>query len=146
MGQFEIGLRKFAEKTELKINDVVRKIGLEVYSSVVMRSPVDTGRFRGNWNVSLANFDPSVSELTDKEGAASIANATVSIAEYKGGSIYISNNLPYAQVLEYGKYGTGASATVKTTRDGYSIQAPYGMVRITVVEFQEMVNKVVNSV
>ena len=130
MGQFEIGLRKFAEKTELKINDVVRKIGLEVYSSVVMRSPVDTGRFRGNWNVSLANFDPSVSELTDKEGAASIANATVSIAEYKGGSIYISNNLPYAQRLE----------------DGWSKQAPVGMLRITAVEFQDMVNKVVNSV
>ena len=130
MGQFEIGLRKFAEKTELKINDVVRKIGLEVYSSVVMRSPVDTGRFRGNWNLSLANFDPSVSELTDKEGAASIASASISIADYKGGSIYISNNLPYAQRLE----------------DGWSKQAPVGMLRITVVEFQEMVNKVVNSV
>lgn len=130
MGQFEIGLRKFAEKTELKINDVVRKIGLEVYSSVVMRSPVDTGRFRGNWNISLANFDPSFSELTDKEGAASIANATVSIAEYKGGSIFISNNLPYAQRLE----------------DGWSKQAPVGMLRITAVEFQDMVNKVVNSV
>ena len=130
MGQFEIGLRKFAEKTELKINDVVRKIGLEVYSSVVMRSPVDTGRFRGNWNVSLANFDPSVSELTDKEGAASIARASISIADYKGGSIYISNNLPYAKRLE----------------DGWSKQAPVGMLRITVVEFQQMVNKVVNSV
>lgn len=130
MGQFEIGLRKFAEKTELKINDVVRKIGLEVYSSVVMRSPVDTGRFRGNWNLSLANFDPSVSELTDKEGAASIASASISIADYKGGSIYISNNLPYAQRLE----------------DGWSKQAPVGMLRITVVEFQGMVNKVVNSV
>lgn len=130
MGQFEIGLRKFAEKTELKINDVVRKIGLEVYSSVVMRSPVDTGRFRGNWNLSLAGFDPSVSELTDKEGAASIANATVSIAAYNGGSIYISNNLPYAQRLE----------------DGWSKQAPVGMLRITAVEFQDMVNKVVNSV
>lgn len=130
MGQFEIGLRKFAEKTELKINDVVRKIGLEVYSSVVMRSPVDTGRFRGNWNLSLAGFDPSVSELTDKEGAASIARASISIADYKGGSIYISNNLPYAKRLE----------------DGWSKQAPVGMLRITVVEFQDMVNKVVNSV
>ncbi len=52
---------------------------------------------------------------------------------------WIINTLPYWPILEYVRYGTGQWAKVKTTRHGYSVQAPYGMVRVTVAEFHDVV-------
>lgn len=128
---FKLQLEKFAEKAGAKADLVVRKIVLEVYASLVYKSPVDTGRFRGNWNISMAGFDPTVRvEGFTKDSLPIIAKASHEVERYQGGRIYISNNLPYARRLE----------------DGYSKQAPAGMVRITVVEFQDMVDRVVKSV
>lgn len=128
---FKLQLEQFAEKAGAKAELAVRKVALEVYSSVVLKSPVDTGRFRGNWNISMGGFDRTVNpDSIDKTGTKGINAAAVTISRYLGGKIFISNNLPYARRLE----------------DGYSKQAPVGMVRITVVEFQDMVDRVVKSV
>lgn len=128
---FKLQLENFAEKAGAKAEVAVRKVALEVYSSVVLKSPVDTGRFRGNWNISMGGFDRTVNpDSLDKTGTKGINTAAVTISRYQGGKIFISNNLPYSRRLE----------------NGYSKQAPAGMVRITVVEFQDMVDRVVKSV
>lgn len=104
----------------------VRKIMLEVFTGVVMKSPVDTGRFRGAWVVSGRPYSPSDLDRFDKMGSETIREAVAKIRAmpFPGHPTYIINPLPYAQVLEYGR------------EDGSpgSMQAPQGMVRITLAE------------
>ncbi|KPA87067.1 hypothetical protein PF66_06412 [Pseudomonas asplenii] len=88
------------------------------------------GRFRGNWQVS---FDTAITGAIDRvdpggnatrdAGAALIQTFTIG-----KGTIWIMNNLPYGPRLEY---------------EAWSNQAPAGMVRISVTEFQAFVNRAV---
>ena len=121
MTTFALDLSKAIEKAKGQTEAVIKKAAFSVFQSVIQKSPVDTGRFRANWNISVGNPDLSTSEATDKTGSASIGKVASGIAQYKlaDGSIFLTNNLPYAMRLE----------------DGYSGQAPNGMVRLSIVEF-----------
>jgi hypothetical protein len=124
MGQFALDLAKFAEKAGRNADLVVRKVGIDVLSSVVLKSPVDTGRFRANWNVALGSPDYGTSEAADKSGGGAIARGVAGLSGFSAGGVaYITNNLPYAQRLE----------------NGWSDQAPAGMVRITIAQFSDFI-------
>jgi len=138
-------MEAFAKKTNNKIEDVVGAVCFQLSESIVLRTPVDTGRARANWIPSLNNVSRETSDETDKtDDASPTLNKVKPFAEKSAGKIfYLINNLPYIKVLEYGKYGTGPGATIKTTRDGYSIQAPYGMVRISTIRFRQALKKAI---
>ena len=121
MTTFALDLSKAIEKAKGQTEAVIKKAAFSVFQSVIQKSPVDTGRFRANWNLSVGNPDLSTSEATDKTGSASIGKVASGITQYKlsDGSVFLTNNLPYAMRLE----------------DGYSGQAPNGMVRLSIVEF-----------
>lgn len=123
---FSLDLARFAEKAGDKADLVIRKVGLELLSSVVLKSPVKSGRFRGNWQLGISSPDLDTSNAPDKTGAGAINRGAAELLSYQvGPTLYITNALPYANRLE----------------DGYSKQAPVGMVKITVVEFQGIVKK-----
>lgn len=121
---FALDLRKFVDSIpEEMVKPVVQKFALHALDGVVMKSPVDTGRFRGNWNVSVGRIDYSVSVETDKSGGATITKGAAVIEAAKPDQvIYISNNLPYSIALE----------------NGHSKQAPIGMVAVTFAELESM--------
>lgn len=126
-GQFTIDLQRFAKKANADVKQAIRKITLEAFKRVILRTPVDTGRARANW--SLSTGAPVTFSIVgeDKSGSATLKKTSdgVMVWECTGG-IFLSNNLPYIPVLEYGKDdGTPGSN-----------QAPNGMVRITVAEMQ----------
>jgi len=103
-------------------------VGMEVYSRLIIRSPVDTGRFRGNWMIATG-IEPQGADLNrfDKTGQTTIAGGTSNLLQFQTGqTIMIRNNLPYGPSLEY----------------GHSKQAPLGMVRITANELNEIVRNV----
>lgn len=120
--RWTIPLDKVVAEQKEQLHLTVRRITFEAFSRVVKRSPVDTGRFRANWNVSFGTPDytttPSVAQGRGDLQAAEALKSPV------GGVTYISNGLPYAQRLEY----------------GWSKQAPAGMVRVTVAEFDGLVS------
>jgi hypothetical protein len=107
---------------------IIQKITMEAFKRVILRTPVDTGRARANWSVSVAK--PQLSyEIAgiDKAGNKTISTATQTVNGWNcQGSIFMSNNLPYIGVLEYGK-ADGSPG---------SKQAPGGMVRLTIAEMQ----------
>lgn len=125
--------RRFAallQRVGDKADTVVRKSALDVLSAVVRRSPVDTGRFRGNWMTALQKIDTSTSAPDDKSGASSLARGQSVLGQFRPGqTIYLTNSLPYARRLEY----------------GWSQQAPQGMVRLSVVEFDQYLKRAVES-
>lgn len=127
MGWTGVSPAQWVTKTEQKMDLAVRKIALELFSRVILKSPVDTGRFRANWQVAIGSVPDGTLELTDASGTATISKATAATAGVQAGDvIYLVNNLPYAQRLE----------------DGYSGQAPAGMVGLTVQEFQRIVKQI----
>lgn len=158
---FALDISRFVEKAKANAETVVRGIGINLLVSIVDKSPVGNpevwaslnpvtdlesgktsiqrkapagyvgGRFRGNWQVS---FDlPATGETgkIDKDGGQTkqIGSAVIQTYSTGVGSIYLMNNVPYAQRLEY----------------GWSGQAPQGVVRITVAEFDAFVRKAVEE-
>ena len=108
---------------------------LQAVEGVVEKTPVDEGFARGSWVGTLNVAGTSPTDNSDRSGQSTINRAAAATASYNAGdTLIISSNLPYMPLLEFGGYGTGPTATDRTTRDGYSIQAPNGMVRITVRE------------
>ncbi|RAS34014.1 MULTISPECIES: HK97 gp10 family phage protein [unclassified Pseudomonas] len=106
----------FAGVVEEQLSQRVRVIAMSLLNEIVLRSPVDTGRFRGNNIVSVgapvytstANVDP-----TGAETIQSGARAVTGLEPYT--QVFIQNNLPYAGPLE----------------DGHSQQAPAGIYAVS---------------
>lgn len=88
------------------------------------------GRFRGNWQFSIDS--PATEELDriDPSGSEAITALITQVQALTiGQTAYIVNNLPYAIPLEY----------------GHSTQAPAGMVRVTLANFQRIVDEAIRN-
>lgn len=138
---FALQLQKFAEKAKANADLVVQKVTLDVAKSVIEKSPVGNpdlwkspappgyvgGRFRANWMFGDGKIDTTTTEEIDKAGTSTLTRLAAAIGASKAGGVtYISNSLPYAIPLEY----------------GHSSQVPpHAMVRGTVTEFQQYINR-----
>ena len=141
---FTSDFEKYAAKIGKSIDETGRAIALELMGSIIKDNPVDTGRAKGNWQTSIGSPKTGEISRTGEDGA--LAELDSAVAKFGAGKvIYLANNLPYIWRLEYGGYGTGPGATNKTTRDGYSVQAPYGMVRTNVARIQSIVSRAVQD-
>ncbi|QZI68673.1 HK97 gp10 family phage protein [Pseudomonas protegens] len=102
----------FANVVEDNIKTRVRVIAMAMLGEIVLRSPVDTGRFRGNNIVSIGSPVYAESAAFDKNGGGTLASGLSSLNGLEPFTqVFIQNNLPYAQRLE----------------DGHSKQAPAGI-------------------
>jgi hypothetical protein len=127
---FAAELAAFQRKADENMDLLVRNVTIEAANSVIEMSPVDTGRFRGNWQHGTNNANLVTTQEVDGTGAATKARIAASCANVvAGGDEFVTNNLPYAIPLEY----------------GHSQQAPAGMVRVTVARLQQLVNTALRS-
>lgn len=130
MPSFTQQLKTFATKTQTKETKVVRRAAIDVLGRLTLRSPVDTGRFRGNWVAGIDSVGVS-DDVEDKTGASTMQKGEATIMQVEAGkSVFLTNNLPYAKILEQGS----------------SAQAPAGMVGITVAEWPGIVEDAVDAV
>lgn len=89
------------------------------------------GRFRGAWMFSIGSPSAEQGTVVDPTGKLTLDAHKALIAAAKAGDVlYFQNNMPYAKRLE----------------QGWSKQAPLGMVALTVVEWQTIVDNVVNGI
>lgn len=162
-GNFSLDISKIVEKAKGRIDTVVVKVTADIFHDVIMASPVGNpknwegfvearasantyhwlekagfyqegyvgGRFKGNWAASAGSYKTEIYDVVDKNGGATVA-AAIAVAEKakSGGVVYLVNNLPYSQRLEY----------------GYSKQAPAGMVRVAITNYQSYVNNAVSNI
>tara|TARA_R100001440_G_C2521804_1_gene118953 strand:- start:1760 stop:2191 length:432 start_codon:yes stop_codon:yes gene_type:complete len=130
------------ENIEKLPEKVVRGTVLGMFSRIVKRSPVDTGRFRGNWQITIDA--PATGQLgADKGGGRAIAAAT-SVAQgqrFPANAYFITNNMPYGEKLEFGGYPTAPKNPTGKTQGGFSAQAPSGMVRVSIAEFEKVIKE-----
>lgn len=143
MDNFLEVINQWTVDTRETIDDILQTIVIMVGESVVTLSPVDTGRFRGNWQLSIDA--PSTSSLVryDQDGHVTLADITSKAKTFTAGQVaYIQNHVLYGNDLEYGLYN---GPTSKVTDEGFSRQAPAGMVRVTEAQFLEIVAEAVRK-
>ena len=121
---FAEGLQKRCDAAKEKAELVVRKTALELHTSLIDKSPVDTGRFRGNWMTATGAPQLATTASTAVPSGAEILQWNILQ------TLYITNSLPYAKRLE----------------DGWSKQAPFGMVSLTVQAFSDAFDKAIKEV
>lgn len=130
MADFAEQLRRITDGAKGKAEQLTRKAALEIASRLIQRSPVDTGRFRGNWFCGVGSASGVTTLDTDKSGEVTLGRISGSLEGWTAGqTIWLTNHLPYSYRLEH----------------GWSQQAPGGMVRITVAEFQHIVKTAAGS-
>ncbi|WP_095058031.1 HK97 gp10 family phage protein [Pseudomonas sp. Irchel s3f7] len=113
----------FAVQIDEEVSKRVRNIALALLGEIIEKSPVDTGRFRGNNIVSIGSpvytsttdVDPSGNE-TIRRGGAVLSG----LEPYT--QVFIQNNLPYAERLE----------------NGHSSQAPTGIYGLSFIGVSEV--------
>jgi len=123
---FSVRMRRRVREVEVGVDRIVRETALLCDRELVLTTPVDTGRARSNWQVSVGAAEteaiPAYSE--GEGGSTGAANAQAALDQGRaavagrgqGQTIFITNNLPYIGRLN----------------DGYSAQAPAGFVQTAV--------------
>ena len=126
---FSADLTAYINRTNCRASEVQRAVALQLTSSVITRTPVDTGRARGNWNAEIGRADNSTSDTrTASDAERQARQASDDFAP--GTVLFLTNALPYIRALEYGS----------------SRQSPRGMVRITAEEFAQAVRRAARNV
>lgn len=112
----------FADQIEADIATRVRVIAMAMLNEVVLRSPVDSGRFRGNNIVSIGAPVYTSTDNVDPSGSATINSGLSAMSGLEPFTVvYIQNNLPYAERLE----------------NGWSDQAPSGIYELAFIGVSE---------
>jgi hypothetical protein len=142
LAEFNKALKETAEKLlPQQVKLLQQKIALELLRRIVMKTPVDTGRARGNWQLTLKEraegevgediLDATAAGTGEQAQDANAVRAAGTVIEgaakvlrgLKPFSIcYITNNVPYIVYLE----------------EGSSKQAPQGMVALSLHEMLSM--------
>jgi hypothetical protein len=128
---FSSDIKKFAEKGKSGYNDAVNISLLNVSRSIIFMTPVDEGRARGNWFASLSSYPTATSDSK----AVNMSQVQAVTENAAGKVFYLTNNLPYIGKLEYGGYPNPSGGNKAI--NGFSTQAPKGMVRISIENFEQ---------
>lgn len=157
--------RATKELTEDQLVTAHRALTLQALTGVVQKTPVDTGRTRGNWQTTVGAPAQGELEIEDKTGSQAIANGRAAVEEIRPfGKSFITNNSPNIVVLEEGGYVPADPPTDEKSlkrrrasrskreraraqaatgneggtfvKGGFSMQAPQGMVAVTLEELK----------
>ncbi len=152
MAEWSLPLDRWADVQKDKINTARRIFAFEIFGKIVARTPVDKGAARQNWIVTLNSEDLSFDETKRKGGRVKSEGEEVIDSAKGDDSILIQNNAPYIGKLEYGGYpkepvrgGVTDKGEPKTV-NGFSRQAPNGMVGVTMASANQIFDKAVNAV
>jgi hypothetical protein len=141
---FSADITAFVKKAQGRADRVVKKVVIDLGTSIIMKNPVGNpdlwkspappgyvgGRSRANWQYGNGVMPSGSIDAVDQSGQKTIAALTAGVLTSDGASIHwIANSLPYINRLE----------------QGWSKQAPAGMVELTVTEFQQIVKRAANE-
>ncbi|EPN0450519.1 HK97 gp10 family phage protein [Salmonella enterica] len=169
---FTLDVKAFCEKAKKNPEIVMRQVSIKLFRAIILGSPVDTGRFRNNWFAAMGpNPSMETTNYTGKEGTAAINRMTRVVGESRGmgwTELTLTNNLPYATVIEFGGYPSGFTGPARPdasglasfvgpqklsgfvgpkrqreqkTINGFSKQAPQGVVRVNIARFNTLLNE-----
>jgi len=114
---------ELADKVMSEMKESIHSAISGTATATLRRTPVLTGQARGNWNFSVDTRDMTFYEKRVDPHLQYKPQEAIDVSfDSIGGVFYMINNVPYAQRLEY---------------EGWSDQAPSGMLRVSIVEFND---------
>lgn len=124
-------IENLSKRTMAKIQKIMKTAAMELFKSVIMMTPVDTGRAKGNWQCTMTRpADGIIEEIrNESETIKAMMDVVIKSSIQKG--IFLTNNLDYIQKLEYG---------------GSRRQAPQGMVRVSLKRIQEDLKEIIQDI
>lgn len=151
---FSEDIKAFAEKAKVDHEEFVLALLFKLNDLVIKRTPVDEGRARGGWIASTGS--PATGQgSADKTGNSTLSAANDVAAGAIGVVYRLTNNVEYIAVLEFGGYpdpvklGTYDKRTKQyeiRSKGGFSKQAPAGMVRVSVQELKNEVERIARGI
>lgn len=122
--QFNREVANFAKKlVPERVRTFQKKLVFEALKRIVNKTPVDSGRAQGNWQVTIGSKAEGKIDVTGESKKETIDKGLAAIASMKAYDvIYITNNVNYIVYLE----------------EGSSKQSPAGMVGVTLEELRQM--------
>lgn len=127
---------KISRRNKERMRLIAQESYVHVASSVITKSPVDTGLFRNNWFAGLNAPNVKTTSVTAKKGFGEKGGARftdflgLSASFDLGDQLFLTNSLPYARRLEF----------------GWSKQAPAGMVRVSVAGWPMIVERIARKI
>nr|DAS78005.1 MAG TPA: putative tail component [Caudoviricetes sp.] len=122
MSGFGSQISAWADAVRQKLDAAADEIVQETHRRLLDQTPVDSGDLKASWTQSVSVLP------TAFNGSTVTAKA--------GQVVYIATDKVYAPIIEYGLYPNPPKRPTGRTANGYSTQAPQGMVRITVTNMQ----------
>jgi len=136
---FSLDLTRATRNLSKNNERVVRGTWLGLVGRIIKSTPVANvslwenpdfgyvgGSLRGGWNVSIGAPDFTETGIIDTNGRGTQAKASAAMDGYRvGNPLYLTNPLPYAVAVE----------------NGWSSQAPVGMLRVNLAQTQSILNK-----
>jgi hypothetical protein len=140
---FADDIKKFAEKTNNTIDEVVVHFILDLSERVIVKTPVETGWAKNNWVATVGAPNTGVPNSADKLGQDALNGVLFTALSALGKVYYLTNNVEYINVLEYGGFPNPPKQGTGLTAGGFSLKAPRGMARLGVMAAKkEMMRKV----
>jgi len=143
---FTVDLKKWTNKTNVFVVEIIRESAADLFEEIIHRTPVGDpslwkskppadyipGNLQSNWQCTLGTPASGMWSFENKSAEATISamKSVIADANVENG-IFLTNLLPYAARIEYGAHST---------------QAPQGMVRISIAQFQHIFTKAVAKV
>lgn len=123
-------LKRIASRRNGDINKVAQDALLVMGQRIIVGTPVRDGAARGNWLAAYGAANTSTDEgMTDRGGNQSIRKLQAEINGFAPGTeFFFTNSLPYMPRLE----------------NGWSQQAPVGMVKTNIADWQGVVSRSVS--
>lgn len=127
---FSQSLMRLMDRVDGSIDAVIRKSCIDLYRRIALKTPVDTGRAKLNWQISTVDSGAVKGEEGRRYSDSEIqAFIDAEVGEFdltiRDDQVWIYNNVEYIPDLE----------------GGYSNQAPEGMVAVSLAEFTAHFNR-----
>lgn len=117
LSTFQSSLNNFGKDVYEEHGRVLKRMSRSIVTDVIMNTPVDSGRARGNWQLGVNSVPEGETGRLDKDGNVTLNECLSNLSKSRAGDkITITNNVPYIEALE----------------NGHSNQAPAGMVALAV--------------
>jgi hypothetical protein len=142
---FTSELKGFAEASNKTILSVVKEVSVDLFTEIINKTPVGDpslwksappagyvpGALRGNWQCTIET--PALGRLGIRSGADAISSMVSVISKLgEDQAVYLANNLPYAQRIEF----LGWSHS----------QSPAGMVRVSMSKIEQKLAEAITKV
>jgi hypothetical protein len=133
---FDADLDAFAKQVGVDLGRVIRRVAVDLHDRIVTRTPVDSGRARASWTMSIDTPQgPGDVGAVKLNAAAAAAQAqatqgvlaTLAADPYR--QVWIFSNVVYIIALEH----------------GHSKKAPNGMVAISTAEVEAEIDRMLGS-